>query len=160
MGRSPQYFEDVKGPEYEYLPAGQTKELGGVKIESIPVLRGTGFLVETDGVTIFHGGDHLLSGESQRATFHRTIDRLKRTGKRIDLLILPANFVYGRIFPENIEGVENAVKTLEPRAYLATGAESTEYVFKEAGKVLGKHKGRTKIFYPEHRGDMFVLKRK
>jgi hypothetical protein len=124
-------------------------------VECIPVSRGSGCLVEADGLVIFYGGDHLLSSESQRESFNKTIDYLKRTGKKIDLLFLPANFLYGRIFPSNLEGVDYAVKTLKPRAYLASGSESTEFVLSEVIEALEMYKNQTKIFCPEHRGDMF-----
>lgn len=160
LGRSPRHLEDVEGPEYIYLPDGEKRTFGSVKVETIPVSRGSGFLLEADGLTIFFGGDHLLSSEAQRDSFRKTIDYVKSTGKAIDLLILSANFMYGRIFPANLEGVDYAVKTLEPRAYLAMAAsESTEFVLTEAAKALKKYKDRTAIFCPEHRGDMFILER-
>jgi len=159
LGRNPNYLKDVEGPEYFYLPDGEKKTLNGVKVESIPVSRGSGFLVEVDGLVIFYGGDHLLSSESQRESFRKPIEYLKATGKAIDLLILSANFLYGRIFPINLEGVDYAVKTLKPRAYLASAAsESTEFVLSEVIETLEKYKNQTKIFCPEHRGDIFILR--
>jgi ankyrin repeat protein len=159
LKRSPRYLKDVEGPEYFYLPDGEKKTINGLKVECIPVSRGSGFLVEADGLVIFFGGDHLLSSESQRESFRKPIEYLKGTGKAIDLLILSANFLYGQIFPINLEGVAYAVKTLKPRAYLASAAsESTEFVLSEVIETLEKYKNQTKIFCPEHRGDMFILK--
>lgn len=159
LGRNPHYFKDVEGPEFIFLPDGKEKTLRNVKVETIPVSRGSGFLVEVDGMVIFYGGDHLMSSESQRESFRKTIDYVKGTGKAIDLLILSANFLYGRIFPSNLEGVDYAVKTLKPKAYLAMAAsESTEFVLSEVVKTLEKYKSQTKIFCPEHRGDMFSFK--
>lgn len=157
-GRNPHYLKDVEGPEYIYLPDGREQTINGMSVETIPVSRGSGFLVEADGVVIFHGGDHLLSGESQRESFQKTIDEVMAAGKAIDLLILSGNFMYGRIFPINMEGVDYALQTLMPRAYLAMAAsESTEFVLSELREALNKHKSRIKIFCPEHRGDMFIL---
>ena len=159
IGRSPQYFKDVAGPEYIYLPNGEKKTLGKIKVECVPVSRGSGFLVELDGLVIFFGGDHLLSNESQRESFMKPLDYLKSMGKAIDLLILPGNFLYGRIFPSNLEGVEYAVKLLKPKAYLSSASsESTEFVLSEVMKTLTKYKNQTEIFCPKHRGDVFILK--
>jgi ankyrin repeat protein len=159
LGRNPNYFKDVEGPEYIYIPDGQKKTINGINVETIPVSRGSGFLVEVDGLVIFYGGDHLMFNESQRESFRKVIDYVKDTGKSINLLILSANFLYGRIFSGNLEGVDYAVKTLKPKAYLAMAAsESTEFVLSEVIKTLEKHKSQTKIFCPEHRGDMFILK--
>ena len=158
IGRNPSYFNDVEGPKYVYIPAKEKKALGDMKIESIPVSRGTGFLIEVDGLVIFHGGDLLLMNESQRDSYNQTIDYLKESGQRIDLLILSSNFLYGRIISINLEGVDLAVRTLKPRAYLTMGADSTEFVFEDVLKKLEKYKDRINIFCPEHRGDMFTLK--
>jgi ankyrin repeat protein len=159
VGRNPQYFKDVEGPEYIYLPNGEKKTIHGVKVETIAVSRGSGFLVETDGLVIFFGGDHLLSSESQWGTFRKPIDTLKDMGNAIDLLILPAYFSMGRIFPSNLEGVEYAIKTLKPQAYLASGGgESTEFVLSEVAAALEKYRIQTRVFCPEHPGDMFILR--
>jgi hypothetical protein len=82
---------------------------------------------------------------------------LMNKGIEIDLLILSGNYAWGRIFPVNIEGVEYTVKSLNPKAFLASGGDSTEFVLLELDTALEKSKDRTKIFCPEHRGDMFAL---
>jgi len=159
VGRNRHYFKDVEGPKYVYMPDGSKRAVHGVTVETVPVTRGSGFLVETDGLVIFSGGHHLLGDESQKEAFNRTIDYLKGTGKTIDLLILPGYFLYGRVFPSNIEGVEYAVRTIRPKAYLASGSgPSTEFLLSEVMAALEKHKTQTKIFCPENRGDMFILK--
>ncbi|UCE65836.1 MAG: ankyrin repeat domain-containing protein [Candidatus Zixiibacteriota bacterium] len=161
VGRNPTYFLDVEGPEYIYLPVGEKKTIQGVEVESMPVSGfgppGSGFLVKTDGLVIYYGGNHLLGDESEREAFRKPIDTLRDRGVEIDILILPGNFVLGRIFPINLEGVNYAVKTLKPKVYLASGDDSTEFVLVEVAATLEKYKNHTKIFCPEHRGDMFIL---
>ena len=162
IGRDPRYLKDVEGPKYIYLPDGEKKTIQGVKIETIPVSGlgqgGSGFLVETDGLVIFFGGDHVLLNESRREAFRKPIDYLKDTGKAIDLLILPANLSWDRIIPAHREGLDYAVKTLKPKAYLASDDESTEFILCEAIATLVNYKNETKMFCPGHRGDMFILK--
>lgn len=66
----------------------------------------------------------------------------------------------GEAFAWNMGRVGYAVKTLQPKAYLAMAAsESTEFVLSEVAKTLEKYKDSTEIFCPEHRGDMFILKK-
>lgn len=163
LGRNPAYFKDVEGPKYLYLPEGEKRTIQSVNVEAIPVVsafrvRGSGFLVEADGLVIFYGDNHLLVDESQREAFRKPIDMLKERGLKIDLLILPGNFALGRIFPLNLEGVDYAVKILRPKAFLASGGDSTEFVLTEVAATLSKYKNQTRIFCPEHRGDMFILK--
>ena len=158
-GRDPMlryYFKDVEGPKYIYLPDGGKKIFNGVKVETVPVSLGSGFLVEADGLMIFFGGDHILLSESQRETYRKPIDYLKSVGKAIDLLILPPTWAWDRI--SHPEGIDYAVKTLRPKAYLASDGESTEFVLSEVTAALAKYKNQTKVFCPEHRGDMFILK--
>jgi len=163
LGRSSLYFKDVEGPNYIYLPDREKKMIKGVNVEAIPVLglgrSGSGFLVEADGVDIFFGGDHVLLSESQREAFRKSFDDLKDTGKAIDLLIIPATLSMDRVFPVNLEGIEYALKTIIPKAYLASDGESTEFVLSEVAVALEKYKNQTRIFCPEHRGDMFILKK-
>ncbi len=162
LGRNPNYFKDVEGPEYIYLPDGEKKVIQSVKVETLPIVSphgspGSGFLIEADGLVIFFGGKHLLFSESQREAFHKPIDTLKDRGQQIDLLILQGNFALGRIFPVNLEGVDYAVKTLKPKAILISGGDSTEFVLLEVAAALEKYKDHTKVFCPEHRGDMFIF---
>jgi ankyrin repeat protein len=161
-GRNAHYLKDVEGPAYIYLPGGEKTTIKGVKVQTVPVLglgrRGSGFLVEADGVAIFFGGDHVLLSESQRDAYRKTIDDLKNTGKAIDLLILPATIAMDRAAPISVDGVDYAIKTLKPKAYLASDGESTEFVLSGVTAALAKYKNQTKIFCPEHRGDMFILK--
>jgi hypothetical protein len=64
----------------------------------------------------------------------------------------------GRILPANLEGVDYAVKTLQPKALLVSGGDSTEFVLLEVAAALQKYEDHTTVFCPEHRGDMFILR--
>jgi ankyrin repeat protein len=162
LGRNPRYFDDVEGPEYTHLPDGEKRIVQGVKVETMPVVspygdRGSGFLVEADGLVVFFGGKHLLNRESERESFREPIDTLKGRGTDIDLLILTGNYAWGRIFPVNVEGIDYAVKTLAPRALLVSGGDSTEFVLLEVAAAVGKYQDRTQVFCPDHRGDLFIF---
>lgn len=163
LGRDPRYFKDVEGPKYIHLPDGRKKTIQNLKMETIPVSGlghvGSGFLVEVDGLVIFYGGNHLLGSESQKEAFRKPIETLIDRGIKIDLLILPGNFAFGRIFPSNVEGLDYAVTALRPQALLFSGGDSTEFVLLEAAAALKKYSEHTQIFCPEHRGDMFSLKK-
>jgi hypothetical protein len=74
-------------------------------------------------------------------------------------MLISANFLKGRIFPSSLEGIDYAVKALKSKAYLAmAGSESIEFILSEVFETLEKYKNQVKIFCPEHRGDMFILK--
>ncbi|UCH98154.1 MAG: ankyrin repeat domain-containing protein, partial [Candidatus Aminicenantes bacterium] len=158
-GMESYYFKDVDGPTYTYLPDGEKMQDRELKVESIKVesIRDleTGFLVEVDGLVIFHGGYHILFSESREKSFKKTINYLKETGKNIDLLIMPGHSTYDKVWPVNLKGVDYAAKTLKPKAFLVMAADSTEFVLKEVYLTLKKYSNHTKIFCPEHRGDSF-----
>lgn len=64
-------------------------DLGGVLVHTIPATGGgTAYLVETDGVKVFHTGYHISNKASQDADYRREIDHLKTFGP-IDMAILP-----------------------------------------------------------------------
>lgn len=164
VGRDTRYFNDVEPPDNIYLQDGDNKTIQGINVEAISVSapygrQGSGFLVIADGLVIFFGGKHLLHHESRREAFYKTIKKLKDKAIDIDLFILPGNYALGRIFPNNLEGIEHAVKTLKPKAVLVSGGDSTEFVLLEVAKTLSKHETDMQIFCPEHRGDMFILKK-
>jgi hypothetical protein len=57
-----------------------------------------------------------------------------------------------------LEGVDYAVRTLRPKAFLASGGDSTEFVLLDVAANLAKYETNTQIFCPEHRGDVFLFK--
>ena len=85
-------------PPYHLAAPHENFSVDGVQIHTIPAVRqlwfsreGLGYLVEADGVRIFHAGAHAPGNEaSEMEKYRKEIDFLKPFGP-IDIAILPVN---------------------------------------------------------------------
>jgi ankyrin repeat protein/L-ascorbate metabolism protein UlaG (beta-lactamase superfamily) len=76
--------------EYAYIPVHGTAEVGGMDIYVIKSTdSGGGFLVEVDGLVIFHMGDHSNGDDELSADFTSEIDLVAQQNKNIDILFGP-----------------------------------------------------------------------
>lgn len=109
----------IQPGDYEYLPPGQTKSIDGMKVTTIESNdSGVGFVVEVDGVTIFHAGDHANRFRDMSGPFKPQIDGLVAKGIRPDLAFLP---VSGCNFGDQVAvktGVEYQLAQLQPKVFL------------------------------------------
>lgn len=85
-------------PPYHLVTPHESFSVDGVQVHAIPAVRqlwfsneGLGYLVEADGVRMFHAGAHASSNEaSELERYRKEIDFLKSFGP-IDIVILPVN---------------------------------------------------------------------
>jgi L-ascorbate metabolism protein UlaG (beta-lactamase superfamily) len=108
----------IQPTDYEYLPPGHSKSIDGIKVTTIESNdSGVGFLVEVDGVTIFHAGDHANRYRDMSGPFKPQIDGLVAKGVRPDLAFLP---VSGCNFGDQVAvklGVEYQLAQLQPKVF-------------------------------------------
>jgi ankyrin repeat protein len=108
----------VQPTDYEYLPPGQSKSIDGMKVTTIESNdSGVGFLVDVDGVTIFHAGDHANRYRDMSGPFKPQIDGLVARGVHPDLAFLP---VSGCNFGDQVAvkiGVEYQLAQLQPKVF-------------------------------------------
>lgn len=77
------------------VPRADTVVVDSMRIRTIRSTElGLGFLVNVDGLVIFHAGDHAQWEEKDRAAYQREIDWLAALGERIDIAFLPIAAVY------------------------------------------------------------------
>lgn len=78
------------GPGHVFMRPGEDKEIDGLNVLTIKATdEGLGFLVKTDGLEIFHGGNHALwAAPDFEESFKAEIDKLARPGKPLDVLFL------------------------------------------------------------------------
>lgn len=117
MGFEPENPDDNL-PAYELIGARQTRTLGGVKITTIESNdSGVGFLVELDGLSIFHAGDHANRLRDLSGPYPGEIDWLKEQGVRPDIAFLPVSGCgFGDQEAVKI-GVHYALDALNPRVF-------------------------------------------
>jgi uncharacterized protein len=88
LGFRPQNLPN--NPAYEYMEPDQTKTIDGIKVTTIRATdSGVGFLVDVDGISIFHSGDHANTTPELSAAYKTEIDWLVQKGARPDIAFLP-----------------------------------------------------------------------
>ncbi|RPJ48164.1 MAG: MBL fold metallo-hydrolase, partial [Candidatus Latescibacterota bacterium] len=143
-------------PPYEQMEPRQTRKVHGVKITTIQSTdSGVGFLVEADGMTIFHAGDHANGMCSGVCSFRDEIDWLAAKGVRPDILMMPIRGC-GLGDPDSVKaGVDYAIETLRPFAFVPMHAVDAENTLREFVEERADRFPETRMYSPEHRGDRF-----
>jgi len=134
-----------------------TREVNGIKI--IPINStdsGEGFLIEVDGVTIYHPGDHASTTRDISDNYKSEIEFLAGLGKPIDLMFLP---VTGCSFPD-VEAVKlgglYAIGKLKPKAVFPMHGNTASYS-EFAARVIGEYEDQN-VEVAENRGDRFTFR--
>ena len=140
---------EVMGPREE-------KTIGGMKITTIESNdSGVGFLVEVDGLVIFHAGDHANRKQDFSGPFKGEVDFLVAEGTVLDVALMP---ILGCGFGD-VEavrtGVRYALEVLRPRAFLPMHCGGTEYLLCEFIDDCKDRFRETRMAAPENRGDRF-----
>jgi len=116
--------------EYRYLPVNSETEIDGMKIYiNKSTDGGGGFLVEVDGLTIFHMGDHANGDDELSEEFTREIDLIAAMNKDIDLLFGPIRGCSLGTPPQVKTGIYYTLEKLQPELYVPMhcGSFSSEY---------------------------------
>ncbi len=125
--------------------------MGGIRVHTIPAMlqvffesEGLGYLVEADGVKIFHPGLHVSGNEdSQMAKYRKEIDFLKPFGP-IDFAILP---IKGRHISPAYEPYLYLLDQFSPKAVYLTGDDLVTDEHRKCVKVLSARD--IPVAYPE-----------
>jgi ankyrin repeat protein len=138
-------------PPYRLAEPGQTLSIGGVTVHPIrATLGGAAYLVEADGLKVFHAGYHVRNTPAQDEGYRREIDSLG-TAAPIDIALLPT--AGHTIEPYTYEAYLYLLNRLAPRAvYLMHGGYGRENYW-ECATILqsaGAH-----VEFPENEGDRF-----
>jgi ankyrin repeat protein/L-ascorbate metabolism protein UlaG (beta-lactamase superfamily) len=147
----------VKHP-YVCIEPGQEKQIGDVQINAIKSSdAGVGFLVETDGIVIYHPGDHVNKSAGLGRDFKNEIDYLAGLHKFVDIAFFP---VAGCGFPDLEvvkEGNFYVEETLKPAISFAMHGDPgqcTEF----SKEVCRKYPG-VETEYGKFPGDRFSYKK-
>jgi ankyrin repeat protein/L-ascorbate metabolism protein UlaG (beta-lactamase superfamily) len=145
--------------EYLYTAPRTEHRIGDVKIRTITSTdAGVGFLVEVDGLVIFHAGDHANGVVGLHAAYTDEIDYLASLNKPIDLAFLPiTGCSLGS--PESVRvGVIYAIEKLHPRVFFPQHAMNAEYLLREFADGLKESGFTVQTACPENGGDCFLYR--
>jgi len=109
--------------EYIYMRPLDDITVGDVEVTAIQATTsGTAFLVTVDGITLMHGGDHIITDDSMVPLFREGIDHLASKAGQVDVLFIDFQVGPGRRPPSIAEGIQYADTELSPRAIFPMGA--------------------------------------
>lgn len=142
---------------YEYLPPHTDKSIGDIHIWTINSTdAGVGYLIDVDGLTIFHAGDHANREIGLQADYTDEIDYLSELNKPIDMAFLPiTGCSLGT--PESVkEGVYYALRKLNPKIFYPQHNGTAEYRYSEFAKTAKEDGFSQTTNCAENRGDSFI----
>lgn len=106
-------------PPHVFIGPRETREVDGMRITTIRANdAGVGFVVEVDGLVLFHAGDHANRHRDRSGDFPPEIEFLRERGVKPDIAFLP---VTGCSFGDQVAveaGVEYALEKLRPALFL------------------------------------------
>ena len=147
--------EDTPAP-YEFTGPRESRTIDGMKVSTIESNdTGVGFVVEVDGLVIFHAGDHANRERDFSGPYRAEIDHLAAGGVKPDIAFMPISGC-GFGDQEAVKmGVHYALETLTPRVFIPMHAGRSSYRYHE---FIGDCKDKftnVQMEAPLNRGDHF-----
>jgi L-ascorbate metabolism protein UlaG (beta-lactamase superfamily) len=149
-------FEPEETPPYTYIPPRETRELGDLRITTIESNdSGVGFMVEVDGLVVFHAGDHANRWQDFSGPYTAEIDWLRDAGFRPDIALLPST---GCRFHDQVAvkmGIRYALAALEPRVFIPLHGGDASWRYVEVIEACRDSAPDVRMVAPVDRGDRF-----
>jgi ankyrin repeat protein/L-ascorbate metabolism protein UlaG (beta-lactamase superfamily) len=146
----------IEENEYIYIPVNEEKEVGDMKIyvnKSTDL--GGGFLVEVDGLVIFHMGDHVNRQDDLVPAFTHEIDLIADKNVDIDILFSPIRGC-GLGTPSQVgTGIDYALEKLHPAIFVPMHAGSHTFEYRQFAERLESEGVDQAIRYVINKGDRF-----
>ena len=142
--------------EYTFIDPRSEKTLGDFKVSTIKANdAGVGFLIEVDGLTILHPGDHANEYMDMSGTYTAEIDALAT--KDIDLAFF-AILGCSLGTPESVQlGVHYALEKLNPKVLFPMHASNATYRYREFVEEAAEKKYTTQLAFALNEGDRFLF---
>ncbi|MEN8225662.1 MAG: ankyrin repeat domain-containing protein [Bacteroidota bacterium] len=148
--------QNAEGNDYTLIPVHEEKQLEDMNIyvhHSTDL--GGGYLIEVDGLTLLHMGDHANGEDGLMAEFTDEIDILKERTENIDIL-------FGGIRgcslgePEQVKkGLYYTLETLQPKLFVPMHGGAHTFVYKDFVETAKADGIKTDMKYVIHKGDRF-----
>jgi ankyrin repeat protein/L-ascorbate metabolism protein UlaG (beta-lactamase superfamily) len=145
--------------KYTYAAPRTTTTVDGVTVTSIRSNdSGAGFLVEVDGLTIFHLGDHANGSMDMSGDYTAEIEAIAGTNKNIDLVFGP---ILGCSLgtPESVQlGAHYAIETLNPKVFIPMHSGNATYRYRDFVQEAAGKNHETQLIYATNKGDRFIYR--
>ena len=145
--------------EYTYTEPRSEQEIGSLRVCTIRSNdAGVGFLIEVDGLTIFHAGDHANGRMDMSGDYTPEIDALATMSEDIDLAFF-AIFDASLGTPESEQlGVHYAIEHLKPKALFPMHASRAPYFYREFVEDAADRNYDSHLAYALNEGDRFFYR--
>jgi len=146
------------GPSFTYIEDNKSRTIDDIKITTIKSDdTGQGFLIELNGMKVFHPGDHALFNEETKAIYKKEIDFIAEKTKSVDIAFLPVTGCPSRWQKEKIvEGFFYVVDKLNPQKVFPMHAFGREHLLREFAEIGKKKNYSNQIICVENKGDHFT----
>lgn len=125
-------FEDPSKTGYIFIPGRQTKVYDDMRITTIESNdTGVGFLVEVDGVSLFHAGDHANREVDFSGNYLTEIEFLQALDREIDLAFMPISGCGFGDLTAVKEGIYRTLLLLEPDVFIPVHSGGAEFRYRE-----------------------------
>ncbi len=144
---------------YTYTGPGTEQEVGDMRVRTIRSNdAGVGFLIEVDGLTILHPGDHANGSMDMSASYTTEIDALATMSNDIDLAFF-AILGCSLGTPESVQlGVHYAIEHLKPKVLFPMHAGHAPYIYRDFVQEAARKKYDTRLAYALNEGDRFLYR--
>lgn len=142
--------------DYTYIPIHSSQTVDNMMIYAPSSTdAGGGYVVEVDGLVIYHMGDHANGADQLMDEFTEEIDIIASTEPKIDIMFGPIRGCsLGQ--PEQVKkGIYYSLDKLHPEVFVPMHTGSHTFLNKEFAQTAKKDGINTEIVYVMHRGDTF-----
>ena len=158
-----QYILGMEAPGqegYSVIEPHTTKNFGDLKVTAIESNdAGVGFVIEADGITILHPGDHANETSDFSGTYWQQMEYVNNNFPDIDISMMP---IRGCGLPdvESVRlGVIRTLRELQPKVFLPMHSIDEALHYRDFIENL-KDEGikKTRLYYPIDRGHRFIYR--
>lgn len=149
--------ENTNGNAYTMIPVHEEKKVRDMNVYvNYSTDLGGGYVVEVDGLVLFHMGDHANGEDKLMTAFTGEIDRVAEKFDNVDI-------VFGGIrgcslgLPEQVKkGIYYTLDKLQPTLFVPMHSGAHSFSYREFGEGAKKDGIDQPIKYVTHKGDRFV----
>jgi ankyrin repeat protein len=148
------------GPAYEYIGPREQRAIDDMHICTIAANdAGVGYVVEVDGLTLYHAGDHAGWREGERDEYMAEIDYLAGLGKNIDMAFLNATGCHSHDTVALAEGTLYTLQKLRPAVWMPTHGSNQEHVYRQFIDKMDAAGAPSEGVCLENRGDLYFYRK-
>jgi L-ascorbate metabolism protein UlaG (beta-lactamase superfamily) len=147
---------DMRDDRHIFIPAYGSYEKDGMEVTAAGSNdSGAAFLVRTDGICIFHGGDLAGWEDETWKSFTSGIDHIRSLRAKIDAAFLAVTTFSGIIQKSMVKAAGYLLETLDPVCFIPMHANLKEYLYKEFKDKY--FPGDKRIIYPIFPGEKMSI---